>query len=441
MRRLCPLLAVALLAAVGGATHSQAAAPATPVAHSSPLAPQLGISYRTAGGTLAWFDPLTLTTLPGRKAPLARHVGSWAFSADRSRVAIASCDSPSLRFVNPRSMRVLGDLRLAFGGSCAAWLTWLRPDRLLAVQTLEDEAVLYVVDPLARRIVRREPLGGRVLDGARTEQGLVLLLSGAGGFRPAVAAFVDADGTVRSATISRVLAGSVQDGESGSGDLARIMQPGLAADPATGRAFVVGTDSLVADVDPATLEVRYHDLSGSRSVLRRLADWLVPAAQAKGADGPVRSARWVGDGLIAVSGTNSHFSRDADGNLHGATQAIGLTLVDTRSWSSRLLNPDASGFELAGGLVVAEGGSFGDGPPAESRPVGLVAYDLSGAERWRLYAGTSAWLGVAGPLGYAYPSESRCEVVDLASGTVLQALTAGPARAWPQLLAGRNAAW
>src|SRR5262245_52096819 len=49
-----------------------------------------GVSARPHA-SLAWFDPLTLEVLAGRKAPLGGHVGSWAFSADRATLAIASC--------------------------------------------------------------------------------------------------------------------------------------------------------------------------------------------------------------------------------------------------------------------------------------------------------------------------------------------------------------
>ncbi|MGH3066102.1 MAG: hypothetical protein ACRDOF_07325, partial [Gaiellaceae bacterium] len=123
--------------------------------------PMLGISYRSAGGALAWFDPLTLRALPGRKAPLGGNFGSWAFSADRGILAVASCGdtgSRPMRFVNARAMRVLGDLWLTPSADCLRSLTWLRPRRLLVVVDTVAGSSVVVVDPVARRVLRRVPL-------------------------------------------------------------------------------------------------------------------------------------------------------------------------------------------------------------------------------------------------------------------------------------------
>src|SRR5919197_766203 len=140
-------LAATLAVAVVAATTSRS--DARPSATTKVEAPAtLGIAiqetaFRLPHAKLAWFDPLTLKALPGRKAPLAGHVGSWAFSADRSRLAIASCwdetgDATGIRFVNARSMRVLGDLQLARYG-CASALTWIAPRRLLALARTSND--------------------------------------------------------------------------------------------------------------------------------------------------------------------------------------------------------------------------------------------------------------------------------------------------------------
>jgi len=155
---LAATLAIALVAAT---TSQSEARPARSAKVEAPAT--LGIAVRQSAYTLpsavlAWFDPMTLKVLPGRKAPLAGHVGSWAFSADRSRLAIASCwdddgVATGIRFVNARSMRVLGDVQLA-QYQCVNALTWFRPRRVLALARTSDDARLLLVDPIARRVLR-----------------------------------------------------------------------------------------------------------------------------------------------------------------------------------------------------------------------------------------------------------------------------------------------
>jgi len=68
-----PLVAAVALAVIGATLASRPEATATGPLASRTLPPVLGISYRSDRGTLAWFDPLTLRMLPGRKAPLGGH--------------------------------------------------------------------------------------------------------------------------------------------------------------------------------------------------------------------------------------------------------------------------------------------------------------------------------------------------------------------------------
>jgi hypothetical protein len=86
------------------------------------------------------------------------------------------------------------------------------------------------------------------------------------------------------------------------GASSRRAQPGLAVDPDGRRAFVVGAGDPLAVVDLRTLEVAWHRTEPRPGLLGRLADWLLPAAEAKSVHGPVRMAAWLGDGLMAVWG-------------------------------------------------------------------------------------------------------------------------------------------
>ncbi len=437
-RRL-PLVAVAAaFAVVSAVSHSDASGPARTA--KTPLQPVLGISYRTFGGALAWFEPGTLRMLPGRKAPLGGYLGNWAFSADRAVLAIASCDEgaevPAIRFVNARTMRVQGDLRLSQYRGCASSLTWLRPDRLLAVVTAAGYPDLVVVDPLARRVLRREPLPAEPWATARTQDELVLMLGTYGAFAPARVAVVDAEGTVRVATVERVLAGNVVDQSS---DFPRIREisPGFAVDPAGRRAYLVPASGPVAEVDLETLAVTYHELDRP-SLLTRVAHWLVPAAQAKALEGPVRTARWLGDGLIAVSGMDYSMVRISKGDEVEIGTPAGVSLIDTRSWTTHRLSGEASEFAVAPGRVIAQGGSWDSQDDRYIGP-GLLAFGLDGRERWRLHAGEYRRIDPAGAVGYVYIAAGRAEVVDLATGVVLRTIQRNERRnPWPQLLAAQQ---
>jgi hypothetical protein len=118
----------------------------------------------------------------------------------------------------------------------------------------------------------------------------------------------------------------------------------------------------VAEVDLRGLGVAGHRTGPRPGPLGRLADWLLPAAEAKAVHGPVRLAAWLGDGLLAVWGQDE--SRPV---VHGSTveqwlRPAGLQLVDTRTWRAATIHPDASGALWAGGRLLAYGRLLG--PPA-----------------------------------------------------------------------------
>lgn len=438
------LLVAGVIALIGAIVVPRSTATETsPVpAATTVLQPVLGISYRSSRGVLAWFDPLSLRPLPGRKTPLGGHIGSWAFSADRTVLALASCgddgaNTPRVRFVNARKMRVLGNLRLSQFRGCASALTWFRHDRLLVVVSTDsaDDFELRVVNPVNRRVLRRVQLPAGVGAVGRTSEGLVLLLSSFGEFASVRLAVVDAEGTVRIRTVDRVLAGTVVD-ETGTDYRARTIQPGLAVDPDGHRAFLVPASGPVAEVDLETLAVSYHALDRP-SLLGRFLRWLTPVAHAKVLEGPVREARWLGDGMLAVSGTDYSVEEGRNGQARLIQEPAGVTLIDTRSWTSRLLDSKASGFAVAPGLVVAQGGRWDAEQPRGFGP-GLRAFGLDGRERWRLHAGEYRWMDPAGSIGYVYTGEGEAEVVDLATGTVLARLVGDP---FPQLLADQSSNW
>lgn len=363
----------------------------------SAVAPRvLGIEWAGSSSRLAWFDPGTMRMLPGAKAPLAWHVGSWSFDPARSRLAIGGSGAV-LRLVDTRRLRVLGDVRLAPGGDYVGGVSWLRSDRLLAFVGRTGDATLAVVDPLHRRTIRTVPLGRPVASIGRLPDALVLLLRPPDGVGPARLAVVDANGGVRSVTLDRIAIGSPLDVESGK--IVQVRSAGLAVDPA-GTAYVVAAEG-IAQVDLRTLAVTY------RTPPRTLAKLL---------NGPQRTARWLGGGLVAVSGVEY-------ATANGATTATpyGLRLLDVGSWTLRTLDPDAQGFAAGDGFLVAQGRDD------------AIGYGVDGRERFRADASVG-WVNVSGPYAEVCSGRRLVAVLDPATGT---RATAQPGGVCGDLLAGR----
>lgn len=444
MKLLAPVVVATLATALAAASATSRSAAQPTAAGKSPVRPVLGISHRSAGGALAWFDPLTLRMLPGRKAPLGGHFGAWTFSPDRSVFAIGNCGDAvmrELRFVNARSMRVLGELELTPPADCTSSLAWLRPRRLLAVTQISSETFVTLVDPVSRRVLHQSALPSSPWATGRTPDELALLLGNTGSFAPARVAVIDSEGRVRIVTVDRVVAGTVFDDQA-SDHRARTITPGFAVDPEGRRAFLVPATGAVAEIDLQTLAVSYHELD-QPSLLGRFFRWLTPAAEAKSIEGPTRYARWVGEEVLAISGTDYALERDAKGNEIEIGTPVGVRLIDTRSWRSHMLSAGSSGFAVAPGLVIAQGGRW-DSQQERTIGPGILAFGLNGDERWRLDQPTSGWLDAHGAFdyGYLWVAEGRMRVVDLTSGATLRTIKRNEQlNPWPQLLDTQSSDW
>lgn len=397
------LLAVAgVSGALAGAWPTQLATPAPP------LPRLLGMVGERPPLSLVRLDPQTLQPLAGR--PIAVGSGGcaprqggqacwtvppWSFSPDRALLAVARNDrlaASAVRIVDVGRMRVAADLRL--GGGPVGALAWLAPRRLLAVQELvccpERQRVL-TVDLAGRRVVGRRALGGSVLGVAATPQELVLLVAPAGSIGPARLAVADSRGAVRFVRLAQIQAGIRVES---SGRFEHSL-PGLAVDPAAGRAFVVG-ERLLAEIDLRGLTVSYHQVG------RPLA---APKKETRGSS---RSAAWLGNGLLALSG--------ADANGGGAdARPAGLQLVDTSGWAVRTVDRRVTGFVVAGDLLLATGRS-------DIGPIGIAAYGLDGVSRFHLFDGEYAWVaqadGNVAYVGVTRPDgrQDALRIVDLGTG-------------------------
>jgi hypothetical protein len=321
----------------------------------------------------------------------------WTLSPARTLLALARNGHGDLRLVNLGPMRVAADIELE-GGPIGA-LAWLVPGRLLAIQEVGNERQqLLAVDVARRRVTAHRALGGSVLAVARTPRELVLLVAPANAVGRARLAVASPSGGVRFVRLERIRAGS-RLVDAAQHRLERRI-PGLAVDPQGRRAFVVDP-GIVAEIDLRSLAVAYHEPK------RQLS------ARTKSASGPFRSARWLGDGLLAASGTDGE-------------RPAGLLLVNNRRWTVRTLDPDATSFVIAGDLLLATGAD------------GLSAYGRDGVRRFRLFDGKQAWVTrVHAGRAYVGMGEQPLRIVDLAAGTVV-GTRADPV---PELLVGVSGGW
>lgn len=348
----------------------------------------LGVSWEGTG-QLAWLDARTLVPV-GRRVDIGRPpTGLAARSPDGRTIALGSGSAVELKFVDVRAMRATGQLRLP-GIGYVLDATWPALDRLIALRGGEEAAV-FVVDPRSRRVLERRRLDGRLMSTVVAGRRLLALLAPSAAIGQARLAVVEANGSIRTVTLPGIAAGltPAQD-EQGTGQLA---SPGVAADPQGTRAAVVGLDTLL-DVDLETLEIRLEHLPAR-----------VPARAAKRIEGWGRRLVWVRDDTVAVAGWNDSY--EGDRRIHATT---GVTLINLRTGTSRVLDETATGVERADDSLLAFGGTA------------LRGYDLDGTLRFELLAGQdSGYVQTAGRYVYVGSGNStRFVVVDVRAGRVLR---------------------
>jgi hypothetical protein len=384
--------------------------------------PLLGAIWRENPTSLriARLDPRSLEPLPGRHLDLR---GPWwvlSVAPDRSMAVLGNEASDKLAVVDLAGMRSLGTIGVR-SLAIAQTSRWTGRSRVLLVMgelPVSRHSVLLVLDPHARRVLQRQRLPGPVLSSGHLPDGLVLLLAPDKGIGPATLAVVDDDARIRTVTLSGIAAGS-ESVETAGLLVDRQALPGLAVDPAGRRAYVVAAGAPVAEVDLTTLRVGYHRLATPTSPLRRLANWLLPPAQAKGAtDGPARSARWLGEGLIAVAGLDA----EASNTRQGAREVLrpsGLELIDTRGWTVRRLDPHTSHILLAGGRLLATSYRY-DSDDGEPKGHGLTIYGPGDRRPVHLMGSDEVWdIQVHGDLAYVRHG-SGYSVIDLRANRVLR---------------------
>jgi hypothetical protein len=371
---------------------------------------------------LARLDRRTLAPLPGGRLRLE---GTWpmlAVAPDRS-VAVLGSDDGDLEIVDLVHLRRLGALRTQPPGLAASGWSWVGSSRLLLFGTAGETATeVLAVDLRARRVVHRQRFDGVVQGYARLPHGLAMLATPANAIGRARLVVSDADAGLRTVTLAEINAGFRQlDDTDGSGPRMEQAMPGIAADPAGRRIYVVpGDGGPVAEAEVASLQVTYHRLGRPQSPLQRLARWWAPPAEAKIISGPSRTALWLGDGQLAVAGY--------DGSAKGQHLEIpsGLELIDTASWTSRQVDRHSSSAMPAAGRLLAFGTAFGTGRDGANQGYGLTLYGPGDRQPvHRFGAKQVTWVQTNGNLAYVQLVDANLgdvagyTVLDLRSGRVL----------------------
>jgi hypothetical protein len=427
-----------LVIVAAGCSQEERASPSA-----QPPDPLLGVVWvEDEGGYVTKLDPQSLKPRSGPRVPLGSASGPWAFSPDGSQVAFGG--DKAVRIIDLKGKRVAADLPKR---GVVGTIAWPEPRRLLVATGFNWERGVdaLVLDPLAARLVSRQALGGSLMDWARTPEGLLLLVGPSSGIGPARLVVFSAREGIRVLPLARVLAGFESEELERGFSIDHFRTPGLAFAPGPtaglprasgeGRAFIVWAADEVAEVDLASLRVTYHELDKKTSLLGRLRDWLEPAAEAKGAeDGSLRRALWLGNGLLAVYGFDDH-AFFKGGSQNQATTPAGLRLVDTRSWSWRMLERRATAATLAGTTLLAYG-SFYSSETGVFEGMGVSVYTLDGEERFHHFEAEPIWLvETAGSYAYVrFDNSCAGALVELRSGRHLRNLEAGPDCNWPSLL-------
>lgn len=266
------------------------------------------------------------------------HLRSWpevsALSPDGSAAAFAypkaGVETFDLRAMRPVA-RPLVRNRLAYNYA----LTWPREDRLLLATVAAGSTTLHVLDPRRRGRMSRRDVAGEPVSWAPTPDGMAILVAPFGKIGALRLGVASADGSWRELAVPVVKGGFQQlDASSGGEPVAVNHRPGLAI--GDGAAYVVDTTQpRVVRIDLASGEAQLHTLR-------------VVARAAKMADRSYRQAAWLGDGRLAYWG-----GRDRP---NGRIDSVGLNLVDTSEWTSRVLvRRIDSVWALPGGRLVASG--------------------------------------------------------------------------------------
>lgn len=361
-----------------------AASPAArPAQNADPL---LGITWvEGRGAVLVQLDPVSLQPV-GRQVEVGEYHWTWSFSPDRSRLALGfsapgETGRLGIQIIDIERMETIGRVATGIAAEMVAWLT---PDRIVA--SLQGGGIV-LVDAASGEIVRRWPLPflppvtGPPKPGAHTRNGAVFLLRQVGN-RMLVVVFVDAH---RDPSYTSM--------ECNLSTRSEWAGPGLAVDGVRNRAFVVGCDARVAEIDLKTMQVRRHKVAGLGRRSRENK----------------RHALYLESGLLAVFGV--------DVVEHGGRR-VGIPpkiqVIDTTDWHAHTIDARANRAIFAADKLLVYG----------SHSFGLRAYSLDGRQLFSLFSNERIRdVRIVGTKAFVLGA-NHLRAVDIKSGVVIREVPA-----------------
>jgi len=361
--------------------------------------------------SLVRLDPATLRPRGGDRLRLRGYYDKQpVFSPDRTRAALGGA-SGTLLFANVAELRREASVRVGSPYEDAEVVAWPTDQRLVALDVSSDAhrvglTKIVVVDTAHARVVQARRLFRWAATGTGSTQAgrVAVLVVSWTRLSPPRLLVVGADGLIHEVTLDRLRAGV---GNSRSGEAVRF--PGLAVDPQGERAFVVNEGEPVAVVDLATLQVRYRHVAGLASPGREAAGHAKPTGTSNPRHGPSRVAKWLGGGLIAVSGTKS-YTGPTHRWLGEARAPAGLQVIDTRNWRVRTFDRRPTDFQWLDGRLVTYARVW---DPATRRVRGdaLVGFDRAGRRVYRIHGNSRThWQAFHGRI-YVDDGPSRLDAV------------------------------
>ena len=424
-KALAVVAALTALAALAAAAYSRAPAVAVPRAFAPVKEGRLlAVVPGVRGPVLGRADKRALWI--ARRSPRLRLFNpgtAWTYSPHGNVLAIATerggeAGDPvsSLQLIDPHVLSRLATVKLGYGH--VAQLAWADNRVNAVVQRWCCPASLDVVGVNAEtaKIVSQQTFQNALVGSSRVGSTLVLLLAPPVGIGTATLAVVDPSGAIHTVSLNQIQAGSdLPDEDNPAAANLHQNRPGLAVDPDGNRAFVVPASGSVAEISLATLSVSYHALAEPVSLLGRLHSWAEPKAVAKGISGPTRAARWLGSGVIAVTGGDEAVTA-TPGEMHITWTPAGLKLIDTNTWGAKLIDRGADSFTVDRDQLLATGAAWDT--TGNRQGMGLADYGFDGTRRLAVLGGHPAVVTLVfrGRAYVGVDDERSIKVVDLESG-------------------------
>jgi hypothetical protein len=372
--RLLAATIVLLGIAVGCGGHEPGADPPRTKVFELANYPLERLGYIGIGSSLREIDPDTLQPRTRRGLRLGGYFDQFVLSPDRGEAAFG-INFGELVFVDLAELHVRDRLKLGDVDWLVRPIGWPRPDLLYALGCHDQgkygcpDTRLLLIDPTTPRQLAAIDLGGSAEGTYDRARRTSVILVTPHRVSPARLLIAEPTGVVHGIELTRILVGETKRRLLPHSRLAAFFVEG-------GRAIVIGSRGLVAEVSLRSHRVRYHrvaDLAVDDETLAR-----APARRWMGTVNPMSSERvylrkaWPGTALVWSSA-----SRLGNGG-ETVREATVRRLLDIRDWSTRRPFPYRSA-EPAGVVLIAARSA----EPYRG-PMTLLAYERSGAVRYRL---------------------------------------------------------